>query len=175
VNGIQVNRQPTPRPQRGLTLVELMVAVAMLAVLGVMAGPPMGNMMARHRVQAAAAQLGVDLGDSRYEATRRGGKVYVNFQNGSDWCYVITSDPAATCATESDRVFKRVRAKQYPGVALNAAQPIVFDVASGLGPAVPALVQLSSARGDLVTVQVSLLGRAKVCTPDGALKTLPHC
>jgi type IV fimbrial biogenesis protein FimT len=162
------------RPARGLTLVELMVAIAMLAVLGVMAGPPMGNMLARHRVQAAAAQLGADLGDTRHEATRRGAKVYVNFQGGSDWCYAITSDPAATCATESEQVFKRVRAKQYPGVALQAAQPIVFDT-SGLGPTVPAQVQLSSARGDLVNVQVSLLGRAKACSPDGGLKTLPRC
>ncbi len=174
-----MTRFPTPRLNRGLThgltLVELMVALAMLAVLGVMAGPPMGSMLARHRVQAAAAQLGADLGDSRYEATRRGGKVYVNFQNGNDWCYAITSDPAATCATESDRVFKRVRAKQYPGVALNAAQPVVFDGASGLGPAAPALVQLTSARGDLVNVQVLLLGRAKACSPDGGLKTLPRC
>jgi prepilin-type N-terminal cleavage/methylation domain-containing protein len=166
----------TPRSRhRGLTLVELMVALAMLAVLGVMAGPPIGNMVARHRVQAAAAQLGADLGDSRYEATRRGGKVYVNFQNGNDWCYVITSDPAATCATESDRVFKRVRARQYPGVAIDAAQPVVFDGASGLGPAQPVQVQLASARGDLVNVQVTLLGRAKACSPDGGLKTLPRC
>ena len=170
-----MKRRPVHPAARGLTLVELMVALAMLAVLGVMAGPPIGGMLARHRVQAAAAQLGADLGDSRYEATRRGGKVYVNFQNGSDWCYVISTDPAASCATESAGIFKRVRAQQYPGVALNAAQPVVFDGGSGMGPAVPAQVQLSSARGDLVNVQVLLLGRAKVCSPDGGLKTLPHC
>jgi type IV fimbrial biogenesis protein FimT len=170
-----MTRSCTTRNSRGLTLVELMVAVAMLAVLGVMAGPPMGNMLARHRVQSAAAQIGADMGDTRHEATRRSSTVYVNFEGGSDWCYVITTDPAATCATENERVLKRVRAKQHPGVTLSAAQPIVFDGASGMGPAVPALVQLTSARGDLVTVQVSLLGRAKVCSPDGALKTLPRC
>ena len=170
-----MNRRPPPPLHRGLTLVELMVAVAMLAVLGVMAGPPSGNLVARHRGQAAAAPLGADLGDSRYEATRRGGKVYVNFQNGNDWCYVITTDAAATCATESDQVFKRVRASQYPGVAVNAAQPVVFDGTGGLGPAAPAQVQLSSARGDLVNVQVLMLGRAKLCSPDGGLKTLPRC
>ena len=175
MSNFSMNRRCITRNSRGLTLVELMVAVAMLAVLGVMAGPPMGGMLARHRVQAAAAQLGADLGETRHEATRRGSSVYVNFQGGSDWCYVITSDPAATCATENERVFKRVRSKQYPGVALSAAQPVVFDGASGMGPAVPALVQLSSARGDLVNVQVALLGRAKLCSPDGRLKALPHC
>jgi prepilin-type N-terminal cleavage/methylation domain-containing protein len=170
-----VTRDRLTRQIRGLTLVELMVAVAMLAVLGVMAGPPMGAMLARHRVQAAAAQIGADLGDTRHEATRRGSTVVVNFQGGIDWCYVITTDPAATCATESAHVLKRVRAKQHPGVTLSAAQPIIFDGASGMGPAVPAFVQLSSARGDLVTVQVALLGRAKICSPDGALKALAHC
>lgn len=170
-----MKRHPLHRAARGLTLVELMVALAMLAVLGVLAGPPIGGMLARHRVQAAAAQLGADLGDSRYEATRRGGKVYVNFQNGSDWCYVISTNPAANCATEGGSVFKRVHAKQYPGVALNAAQPVVFDGGSGMGPTVPTQVQLSSARGDLVNVQVLLLGRAKACSPDGGLKTLPRC
>jgi prepilin-type N-terminal cleavage/methylation domain-containing protein len=170
-----MTRFRAPRRSRGLTLVELMVAVAMLAVLGALAGPPIGGMLARHRVQAAAAQLGADLGDTRHEATRRGGKVYVNFQPGTDWCYVIATDPAASCATEGEQVLKQVRARQHPGVTLSSAQPLVFDGATGLGPSVPTQVQLASARGDVVAVQVALLGRAKVCTPDGALKSLPRC
>jgi hypothetical protein len=60
-------------------------------------------------------------------------------------------------------------------VTISTAPPVVFDGATGLGPAVPTQVQLASARGDLVAVQVALLGRAKVCTPDGALKSLPRC
>lgn len=170
-----MTRFSTPRRSRGLTLVELMVAVAMLAVLGALAGPPIGAMLARHRVQAAAAQLGADLGDTRHEATRRGNRVYVNFQPGTDWCYVIATDPAATCASQGEQVLKQVSARQYPGVTLSTAPPVVFDGATGLGPAVPTQVQLVSARGDLVAVQVTLLGRAKVCTPDGALKSLSRC
>lgn len=164
-----------PRPARGLTLVELMVALAMLAVLGLMAVPSLGGMLARHRVQAAASQLGLDLGDSRHEAARRGGKVYVNFQSGSDWCYVVALDPAATCASDGERVLKRVTGRQHPGVSLNATQAVVFDGATGLGPPAPAKVHLASARGDVLDVQVSLLGRARVCAPDGALKTFPRC
>ena len=169
---------PLARPRRnrrGLTLVELMVAIAMLAVLGVMAGPSIGGMLARQRVQAAAMQLSTDLGDTRLEANRRGGKVYVNFQNGADWCYVISFDAAATCTSGGERVLKSVRAKQHPGVTLNNVQQIVFDGATGMGPPVPAVVQLASARGDQVNVQVSLLGRTRACNPDGALKALPRC
>jgi len=166
---------PSRRGSRGLTLVELMLALAILAVLGLMAGPSLGSMLARHRVQAAASQLGIDLGDSRHEATRRGSKVYVNFQSGSDWCYVVTLDPAATCASEGDRVLKRVHARQHPGVTLSVAQAVVFDGITGMGPPVPAQVHLASARGDALDVHVSLLGRARVCAPDGVLKAFPRC
>lgn len=164
-----------PGRARGLTLVELMVALAILAVLGTLAGPPLGDMLARQRVQTAAVMVGTDLGESRHESARRGTTVFVNFQGGADWCYVITVDPEATCADASERVLKRVSAKQHPGVSLTSRPQVAFDGTMGLGPSQPLVVQLASARGHVAQVQVTLLGRAKACSPDGALRTLPRC
>jgi Tfp pilus assembly protein FimT len=155
--------------------VELMVGVAMLAVLGALAGPPLGAMLARQRVQSAAQMLSADLAETRHESTRRGGTVYVNFQGGADWCYAITPDPVATCADADDRVLKRVSARQHPGVSLSSPRQVAFDGATGLGSLRPLVVQLASARGDVAEVRVALLGRARACSADGALKGLPRC
>lgn len=161
--------------RRGLTLLETMIALAIMAVLGAMAAPSLGSSMARHRVKAAAGHLAADLGEARHEATRRGTLMHVTFQAGSDWCYAITIDPQATCATTGSAVLKRVSAKDHPGVTMVQAQTIEFNGPRGTGPETPAQVQLVSARGDQLQVRVSLLGRAKVCSPDGALADVPHC
>lgn len=166
--------KPTSRA-RGLTLVELMIAVAILAVIGSLAAAPMGAWLARHRVKAAAAHLVADLADARHEAARLGQPLRVNFQGGSQWCYVITQDAAQDCASNDPAVLKRVLSTDHPGVTIVAHQPIDLDARTGAGLQDPAQVRLASTRGDEVLVKLSRLGRAALCAPQGGFPDLPRC
>ena len=83
--------------RRGLTLIELMIGLAILAVLSSLAASPLASWLARNRVKAVANQMVADLGEARHEATRRGTALRVNFQTGAQWCYAITLDAALDC------------------------------------------------------------------------------
>ena len=64
-----------PSGSRGFTLIELMVAVAMIAILSAVAAPSFSEMMVRSAIRSASSDLGADLNLARAEAIRVGGRV----------------------------------------------------------------------------------------------------
>lgn len=164
----------SPAPRRGLTLIELMIGLGIVAVLSAMAAPSLGNWLARQRTKAAAMNLVADLADARHEAARLHKVLRVNFEPGSQWCYVITTDPTLGCAAEGAAVLKRVRSTEHPGVVLGAAAPIDLHGSPDRLQAM-AQVPLASAHGEPLRVKLSMLGRASVCAPAGGYTGVPSC
>jgi type IV fimbrial biogenesis protein FimT len=79
-----------PRCHRGLTIIEMMVAVAVLAVLAALAAPSLREFMARQRVAAINAELVTDLQFARSEAITRGRQVRVYFREDDTMtCYTL--------------------------------------------------------------------------------------
>ncbi len=68
---------PTRNPvgSNGFTLVELMVALAMVAILSAVAVPSFNSMLLRSGVRSASSDFGTDLNVARAEAIRVGGRV----------------------------------------------------------------------------------------------------
>ena len=58
--------------QRGFTLIELMVVVAIVAILAAIAGPSFSDMIRNTRLSAASSALQVSLSLARSEAIKRG-------------------------------------------------------------------------------------------------------
>lgn len=79
----------------GVTLIELMVVLALLAVLVAMAAPAMGQMVARQRMLATAAELTGALALTRIEAIRQGRRM-VLCRAGPE------AAPDLRCATNSN-------------------------------------------------------------------------
>jgi type IV fimbrial biogenesis protein FimT len=89
---------------RGLTVIELMVVVAVAALLAALATPSLRGMLARQRVAAVNAELVTDLQYARSEAVARNREVYVSFRTapreGSPpmSCYTVhTLGTVGTC------------------------------------------------------------------------------
>ncbi|GAB6195260.1 GspH/FimT family pseudopilin [Lysobacter xanthus] len=79
------------RNASGFTLVELVSAVAVLAIVLGLAAPAFGDLLARLRAQSAAAELTATLASARIHAVTRGGTTICPSQDGrgcsdgSDW------------------------------------------------------------------------------------------
>ncbi len=82
------------RPRRGVTVIEMMVVVAVLAIILALAVPSMRDFMSRQRVKAINAELVTDLQYARAEAVSRNRDVYVTFRMDDK-----AGEPPMTCYT----------------------------------------------------------------------------
>lgn len=167
-----MRRRPPPFAQ-GLTLIELMIAVAVLAILVSLAAPSFGGQIDRQRLRGAAEGLALDLAEARFEAARRGQSLHVSFAPGTDWCYAVATVGGCDCHSVQPCQIKTVRAADLPGTTLAQAQDAQFD-ANGASPAGTAVLW-QSRQGDRLRVAHGALGRARICSPDGRFAGYPPC
>lgn len=112
---------------RGFTLIELMIVVAVVAVILTLAAPSFRDMILMQRLKGINAQLVSDLAFARGEAISRGTFVRVRFQATSTMtCYSIVARPpgvaelpqcdctAAAGARCTDPSTTEIRTVQYP-------------------------------------------------------------
>jgi type IV fimbrial biogenesis protein FimT len=158
---------------RGVTLLELLVGLAILAVLGTLALPSMHGRLARERLNTAAEALAADLADARFEAARRGAPLHVDLTLGDDWCWSVAATPGCACGPTQSCQLKAVRASDHPGVRLASGRGAVLDaqgVASG-----PLGATFDSATNESLRVDLVALGRARVCSLHGPSRRYAPC
>jgi prepilin-type N-terminal cleavage/methylation domain-containing protein len=81
--------------RRGFTLVELLVVVAVIAVILTLAAPSFRGMIEMQRLRSVTAQLVTDLQFARNEAVQRNSLLRVSFEkNVNMTCYTLYTSPA---------------------------------------------------------------------------------
>lgn len=159
---------------RGLTLIELMIALAIAVMLLSLALPSMLAGLQRQRLKGAAEALAADLNEARFEAARRGVTVHFEFVPGADWCYAANLAPGCDCRSRQPCQIKAVRAADVRSVGLSDAQNTSFAPDNGARRAGGSAV-LQVPNGDRLKVQLSGMGRASICAPDGGINGYPAC
>jgi prepilin-type N-terminal cleavage/methylation domain-containing protein len=154
------------RKTQGLTLIEIAVALAVLAVLASIAVPSLNSLLARKRLVSTAEQLGADLGEARFLAAQNGTPVFVVFHGGSNWCYAVSSSSDCGCIGTQACQLRVVHAADVPGVELGAASDAFFDPAAA-GAGAGSATWHSRVAAHELRVSVQTLGRAHICTPTG--------
>lgn len=169
-------RAVPPRPRRGLTLIELMVALAIVAVLMSLALPSFGAILARQRLKAAAEQLAADLSEARLLAAQRAQPLHLKLQPGAQWCWALASASGCDCRVAQSCQLKTVRGSDHPGVRLVDGGEMRID-APGRGGLVLAsgAALLQGRDGSALRVALTPLGRPKVCAPAAAVPGYPRC
>lgn len=130
---------------RGVTLLELMVALSVLAILAAIAFPSFTSVINSNRLTSAANQLAVDLQYARSEAMRRNGSVEVcastdestcNSDNWQAWI-VRTTSPAAVLRVGQ----AKAPVQMIASAAMGAADDTIVFRPEGLARGADGLVQ----------------------------------
>ena len=173
------DRQRRTKAQRGLTLVEAMIVIAVMAIIATTAAPGLAGFIDARRLDAAATQLAADVQFTRSEALSRNRPVRLSFKSaGGASCWIVHTGPAAqcTCASGGPAVCT-AGAVEIKTVAFDAAErvrveanvgSIVFDPLHGTSTPT-ATLRLIDPRGRAVHHIVNVMGRVRSCSPGGVL------
>lgn len=153
-------------PRRGLTLVELLIAVVIMGILLAVAVPSFNGTIARVRLEGAVNELSVDLQYARSASIRR--RAPVTLATAADGrSYAITL--ANGLATEE------LKAVALPaGLALTGGVSIGFDPLRGTAGAAT-LDATSSAISAALRVTTSAMGRIQMCSPSSSFGGYAAC
>ncbi len=129
--------------QPGFTLIELMVVVALVAIILALVAPSFRDMILMQRLRGINAQVVADVAYARSEAISRGTFVQVRFQSttgsGGMSCYIIYSRLDSTSANQCDCTAPAgSRCTNAGTVEVRSAQMPVSESVLVTPPAVPA-------------------------------------
>jgi type IV fimbrial biogenesis protein FimT len=177
---------PASLRQAGFTVVELMIVVAIVAVLMAMAAPSFSEYLSKRRVDGVMSELVTDMHYARSEAVSRNETVKITF--GTD-CYVIhrslVPGNAATVAS-CTRTTKSITpaAAEIKTVQLDEGRPLTIDpgaltfvefepvrgTATNSSASATVSVDVRSTTGInwLLRAVLTSMGRVETCSPSGA-------
>jgi type IV fimbrial biogenesis protein FimT len=177
-------RDTGKRRQHGLTLLELAIVVAITAIVAAAAASSFTALIDARRLDSAATRLAADIQLARSEAIARNQPLRLSLFTGSGAsCWIVHSGAAADCRCDDTGAVCGAGARTIKGVVLankervsvagNVAS-IVFDPLHGTSTPTGTL-RLVGARGGAVHHVVNVVGRARSCSPDGAVPGYSPC
>jgi type IV fimbrial biogenesis protein FimT len=164
------------RPALGVSLVECLCAVSILATSLGLAAPSLSKWKERQAVLSAAAELETDIQYARSLAVAQNDPVYLTVRTGVDGtCYVIHTGDPVDCECSSDQGAAcvgdagLVRHSAYPdrGSVKLFHRDATLAFNPRLGTVTPAATfKLKTSAGTVHQI-VSIMGRTRSCSPDG--------
>jgi type IV fimbrial biogenesis protein FimT len=160
-------------------LIELLIVIAVLALIATLVAPSFTRMMAKKRVEGITSELVTDLQYARSEAVQRNNKVRVTFGPG---CYVIHTrgiSGSASCSQSGASVltgdYEELKTVQVPSGSNAALSPnggmayIQFEPMRGSVTSAGS-IDVSSTSGDWqLRAIVSAVGRVRTCSPNASV------
>ena len=156
--------------QRGVTLVEALIVVAIIGILAAMAAPSFNDYIDRERVIGAAEGVAAAMQNTKAEAIKSNSKLWVVFDSDA-WCYGSTKAGDTTCdctTANSCAIGSVVQGSEFPGVSVTFSNGVSTSFSPLRGTAHNGTITFSGNNGKTLNVVVSTLGRIKICTPSGS-------
>jgi type IV fimbrial biogenesis protein FimT len=171
--------------QRGLTLIESLVAVAITSVATGVALPGFQQALQKRHLDGAAAQLHTDMQLARSLAVAQNRTLRISFKTGSyGSCYVVHSGSANDCSCDASGVpacsngahaLRSVNFEATGAVQLrsNVASMVLDPTKGTVSPT--GTLQVVGRDNRAVHLVVNVMGRARLCTPSAGLQGYAAC
>ena len=179
-----------PRPihlqrQRGLTLIEACVVLAMLAILVAAVASGMQSLLETRRLEGTATQLASDIQFIRTESVARNQPLRLSFHtNAAGSCYVIHTGAANECRCDAPgpaqcigtaREVKTVMVADSDNVRLQTnVASVLFDPMHGTSSPTGTL-RVIGAHGRAIHHVINIMGRTRSCSPQPAMPGYRTC
>ena len=169
----------------GFTLVELLVTLAVVALLVTVAAPAMARFLDQARLRAATQTLAQELRQARNHALAHQSQIHFSIEvRARRWCYGWRDESAcqcdshagaALCRTASDGRMHTQSSADFPAVQLSSNQRsnrpgVIFSPLRGTATAKTFVLRNRYAAARVI---VSPLGRVRICSPGG--RVYPSC
>ena len=175
-----------PSPQAGLSLIELMVTLAITAVLVGLAVPSMHEFIARRRVAAVALELASDL---RYVTSTGLQRNTPSQLDVASTCYAVSLDSTGfgpcdcnqpnPCSTGAmaPQLLKLVTLPSSSGVTFSSTRAnTLFDRRGVSNSSTPVAITISSTNGGKVKVYTQgSIARSYACSLEHQENSFPAC
>lgn len=179
------------KAQCGFTLIELLVSIAVLSILLTQASSVFDDWFQKRRLISASEQVYSFLQIARSQAVTKSQDIYVNFEidGGSNWkagisetedcdleqdssganpCFLVIDDGDGVI-DENDYVQYRLSSDDFPEINITnvtfGSDEAEFRYVRGTAKA--GSIKLESENGYRLKVITSMLGRIRMCSPEG--------
>ncbi len=150
----------THRLHRGVTALELLVGIAVLAILVGITVPGLGALFERLRLTGVANEMASDLQYARSEAVRRRSPVTLQSLDDGAGYEIVTGGV-------------QLKVVDFPA-GLTLADGARVDIDALRGTSIGDPLDLSNGAGTM-RLNVGLMGRVTLCAAEGTLPGYPAC
>jgi type IV fimbrial biogenesis protein FimT len=172
-NGSSIRNNPNPQQQRGVSMVEACIVVAIAGILAGTALPSFKDQLDKRSIEGKSAEVRTDLMFARSEAVARNEGVRVSFYDGAGGrCYVVHTGSRADCSCDGTGpavctggavALKTVNPSGGVQVVANVSS-LRFDPTNGTTAPAGTVCTVPD-RGRSLHHVVSITGRFRSCAP----------
>jgi prepilin-type N-terminal cleavage/methylation domain-containing protein len=151
--------------QKGFTLIDLMVTMAVFAILAIVGIPTMRSMIEDNRLRSSSEELYSKLTQSKARAIDNQNDVTVNFVTGQNWCYGANTNTVCSCNVANNCTLGSVTNNaNQTSLSITGFTGSNAIIKSGQGTLTNSGKATFSLNGKSVSIIVSQMGLITICS-----------
>ena len=166
------------KKQFGFSLLDLMVTVAVLAIIAAVGVPSMLEAVEKRKTTAAAEEIYSQIQLAKSESIARSQQVFMNIVGGTDWAIGFGSDqdcdptdnsPVCTLPDldNNNPITHRLTSADRPNINVTAStNQLTFTPQRGMVTGTTINITSQGSVGYAIRITVGMLGQVSLCSPD---------